>query len=97
MMDLDLFYTEWNKSEREKQIPYINAYKWNIEKRYRWTYLQDLNWDTHIENKYMDTKVGREDGMDREIRIDIYMPFGGGNGTPLQYSCLENPIDRRAW
>ena len=45
----------------------------------------------------MDTKVGREDGMDREIRIDIYMPFGGGNGTSLQYSCLENPIDRRAW
>ena len=22
---------------------------------------------------------------------------GGGNGNPLQYSCLENPIDRRAW
>ena len=22
---------------------------------------------------------------------------GEGNGTPLQYSCLENPIDRRAW
>ena len=21
----------------------------------------------------------------------------GGNGTPLQYSCLENPMDRRAW
>ena len=20
-----------------------------------------------------------------------------GNGTPLQYSCLENPMDRRAW
>ena len=20
-----------------------------------------------------------------------------GNGTPLQYSCLENPRDRRAW
>ena len=20
-----------------------------------------------------------------------------GNGTPLQYSCLENPIDRGAW
>ena len=20
-----------------------------------------------------------------------------GNGTPLQYSCLENPVDRRAW
>ena len=22
---------------------------------------------------------------------------GGGNGNPLQYSCLENPIDREAW
>ena len=21
----------------------------------------------------------------------------GGNGTPLQYSCLENPMDREAW
>ena len=20
-----------------------------------------------------------------------------GNGNPLQYSCLENPTDRRAW
>ena len=22
---------------------------------------------------------------------------GGGNGKPLQYSCLENPMDRGAW
>ena len=22
---------------------------------------------------------------------------GEGNGSPLQYSCLENSIDRRAW
>ena len=22
---------------------------------------------------------------------------GGGNGNPLQYSCLGNPMDRRAW
>ena len=22
---------------------------------------------------------------------------GGGHGTPLQYSCLENCMDRRAW
>ena len=43
-------YTEWRKSEREKQKLYINAY--------------------------------------------IY---GEGNGTPLQYSCLENPMDGGAW
>ena len=23
--------------------------------------------------------------------------LGGGNGNPLQYSCLENPTDRGAW
>ena len=22
---------------------------------------------------------------------------GGGNGNPLQYSCLENPMDRETW
>ena len=22
---------------------------------------------------------------------------GGGHGSPLQYSCLENPTDRGAW
>ena len=22
---------------------------------------------------------------------------GGGHGKPLQYSCLENPMDRGAW
>ena len=25
------------------------------------------------------------------------MLAGEGNGTPLQYSCLENPMDRGAW
>ena len=23
--------------------------------------------------------------------------MGEGDGTPLQYSCLENPMDRGAW
>ena len=25
------------------------------------------------------------------------MFVGEGNGNPLQYSCLENPMDREAW
>ena len=28
--------------------------------------------------------------------IYLYL-FGGGNGKPLQYSCLENSMDREAW
>ena len=23
--------------------------------------------------------------------------YGEGNGTPLQYSCLDNPVDGGAW
>ena len=23
--------------------------------------------------------------------------LGGGNGNPLQYCCMENPMDRGAW
>ena len=23
--------------------------------------------------------------------------LGGGHGNPLQYSCLENPMERGAW
>ena len=28
------------------------------------------------------------------VHIDLK---GEGNGSPLQYSCLENPVDRGAW
>ena len=27
----------------------------------------------------------------------VRLPCGEGNGTPLQYSCLENPMDGGAW
>ena len=34
-------------------------------------------------------------------RFQVYntpvLTIGEGNGTPLQYSCLENPMDRGAW
>ena len=29
--------------------------------------------------------------------IKQYSIDGEGNGNPLQYSCLENPVDRGAW
>ena len=29
--------------------------------------------------------------------IPIYTMDGEGNGTPLQYSCLENPVDGGTW
>ena len=29
--------------------------------------------------------------------IYIYISYGEGNGNPLQYSCLKNPMDGGAW
>ena len=31
------------------------------------------------------------------FNLQVECPFGEGNGTPLQYSCLENPMDGGAW
>ena len=45
-------HTEWSKSEKYS----INAYMWNLEKWYRWSYLQSRNRDTDVETKCMDTK-----------------------------------------
>ena len=33
----------------------------------------------------------------KESLEDVRVHYGEGNGTPLQYSCLANPMDRRAW
>ena len=33
----------------------------------------------------------------RSYYLDAILLDGEGNGTPLQYSCLENPMDRGAW
>ena len=35
--------------------------------------------------------------LNPEILSSSKFFFGEGNGTPLQYSCLENPMDGRAW
>ena len=32
-----------------------------------------------------------------QINNLVYLIDGEGNGTPLQYSCLENPMDGGAW
>ena len=46
---------------------------WNLEIRYKRTYLQIRNRDTDIENKYMETKGGRWGGMNWETGINIYV------------------------
>ena len=35
-------------------------------------------------------------GQESDLAIHIHVS-GEGNGTPLQYSCLENPMDGGTW
>ena len=32
-----------------------------------------------------------------KVMANLDSIFGEGSGNPLQYSCLENPMDRGAW
>ena len=43
-------HTKWSKSDRERQISYDIVHMWNIKKGYKWTYLQDRNRVTDVEN-----------------------------------------------
>ena len=70
------YYTELDKSEKEKQISYINVHVWNLERWYWWTYLQDSNEDADIENRLLDTVGEKKGGMIWESRNETYaLPF----------------------
>ena len=69
-------YTEWGKSEREGQIPYINEYIWNLERWYWWTYLQGRN-RCRFRERASGYNGGRRVGTNWKIRteINIYTPM----------------------
>ena len=47
---------------------------------------------SHLDSKKSACKAGDPGSIPRSGRSP-----GKGNGNPLQYSCLENPVDRGAW
>ena len=42
-------------------------------------------------------KKPQVDTLVNSLRVLPDQVSGKGNGNPLQYSCLENPVDRGAW
>ena len=40
---------------------------------------------------------GREAPKGGDVYVHIADSLGEGTGTPLPYSCLENPMDGGAW
>ena len=54
--------------------------------------IQSLGFLCSSVNKEFDCNAGDLDSIPGSGRSP-----GEGNGNPLQYSCLENPMDRGAW
>ena len=42
-------------------------------------------------------KILQEIRIPDNLEFEVKWALGEGNGTPLQHSCLENPMDRGAW
>ena len=61
-MDLEIVILS-EVSQTERQI-YDIAYMWNLKKQYKWTYLQNRNRVTNVENKLMVTR-GKARGRDK--------------------------------
>ena len=49
--------------------------------------VQSLGWGDHME----------KDMTAHASILPWGIPHGGGNDSPLQHSCLGNPMDRGAW
>ena len=64
------YYTEWSKSERERQILYINAYIWDLERWYQWSYMQGSKGDRDVKNRLLDSSGEGECGMIWENTIE---------------------------
>ena len=59
--------------------------------------------EIHVKGCFPDGSVGKESASNAEDAGDTGSILksgrspGGGNGNPLQYSCLKNLIDRGIW
>ena len=73
MEGLRPYHTKWNKSERERHVPYDD-------------------FPGGSDGKVSVYNVGELSSIPGSGRS-----AGEGNGNPLQYYCLENPMDRGTW
>ena len=81
---------------KENQASYINefsAFFFNIwEDVIIWGY-----WNHSFDRGGSEVKASASNAGDLGLIPGSGRSPGEGNGNPLQYSCLENPMDREAW
>ena len=57
----------------------------------------DFSWGFPGGSVVKNLPANAEDTGDGDLIPGLGRSLGGGNGYPLQYSCLENPKDRKVW
>ena len=67
------YYTEWSKSEKEKQVQYINEYIWNLERQFWLSYMQDGKGNTDVKNRLLDSEEEGEGRMIWENSTETYI------------------------
>ena len=83
---------QWGKRNQESYLEKVKCeLKFESEKKLREekALLIKERWQDGKESASKAGDAGSNPGSGRSP--------GGGNGNPLQYSCLENPMDRGAW
>ena len=82
------YYTEWSKSERETQRPYINAYIWNLERWYQWSYMWGNKGDTDVNNRLLDSWEKVRVGLFERIALK-HVHYHMKNRWPAQVRCMK--------
>ena len=67
------YYIEWSKSERKRQLSYINTYAWNLYRRYLQPYMQGSKGDTDVNSRLLDSMGEGEGEMIWENNIETYI------------------------
>ena len=62
-----------------------------------WFLVTHVAWASQVALVVRNTPANADDIRDAGSIPGSERSPGGGHGNPLQYSCLENPMDRGAW
>ena len=94
-----LIYATWRNlkksSQSERKKPKIKEHILNDS-----TYMNSIIYGNKNQNRASLVASGKESTWnvgDVGLIPRLRRSPGGGNGNPIQYSCLRNPVDRGAW
>ena len=94
------FLADFGSLEKE-MATHSSILAWRIPRTEEPGKLQSMEFQT-VRHDWVTHKVKNLPAIAGDIRdlcsiLRLGRSPGGGHGNPLQYSCLENPMDRGAW